>query len=237
MPQRRPTKPLASSSVHRQPRTYQRSTLPYLDSTNVVKKLNAEWEQIQGQPATWAGSSGTLADILASIAANPDQILLGLLQAGQDGHALAGRTVLQAFLGKMVLLSHAHPQIDLADLVAVLWLRIAAYPTDRRPQAVAANLALDVLNETLKSDRPLGYLADVPPNDLTAQAVLDAARALGLASPAALDVVAAMYSPEGGSRRVAEQFQISPDAVRRRCCDTIARLRRQRDLLCEYLDL
>jgi len=200
-----------------------------------VKKLNREWEHLAGQAPDWPADQATLGEVLAGIAADPDAALIGLLTACQAGHCLAGRTVLQAFLGKLVLLARAHPQLDLTDLVSAFWLRLATYPVERRPHSVAANLSLDVLSDALKATRPLGHLMQDQPDEVTAAAVLQAARALGLASPATLEVVAAMYSPDGGSRRVAEQFQISREAVRRRCCDTVARLRRERVRLTEYL--
>lgn len=226
-----PPKPVSAAPQSRQ-RRLAGSVSP---RASIIAKLNAEWDQIEHQSADWTDQPTRASDLLAGIADDPDKALLHLIGACQAGHPLAGRIVLQAFLGKMVRLNRAHPHIDLTELVSALWLRIATYPIDRRPRAVAANLALDTLSDCLRTTRPLGRLLPAHPDRMTASTVLAAAEALGLVSPNRLAVVAAVYSPDGGARRVAEQYQISPEAVRRRCCDTIACLRRARLRLYDYL--
>jgi hypothetical protein len=83
-----------------------------------------------------------------------DEVLLALLELSRDGDQLAGRTVLQAMLGKAVRVAACavnRPDVRgdqeeaLACAVSSLWLVIATYPIARRRSRVAANLALDTV--------------------------------------------------------------------------------------------
>lgn len=83
-----------------------------------------------------------------------DAVLLALLELSQDGDRLAGRTVLQAMLGKAVRVAASvadRPDLRgdreeaLSCAVSSLWQVIATYPVARRRSRVAANLALDTV--------------------------------------------------------------------------------------------
>jgi hypothetical protein len=137
---------------------------------NLVGRLNLEWAQLSvaststAAVATWEAASpalsgtGSLENVLSRIwqadAAARDEVLLALLELSRSGDQLAGRTVLQAMLGKAVrvaAIAAARPDLRgdqeeaVACAVSSLWLVIATYPLARRRCRVAANLALDTV--------------------------------------------------------------------------------------------
>jgi len=67
--------------------------------------------------------------------------------------------------------------------------------------------------------------------DVSARAILARARSLGLATTESLGIMERVYLDGLPTMRVAELYAISPDAVRRRCSDTVQRLRTHRSLL------
>lgn len=85
---------------------------------SLAGRLNVEWAALAGAPASlavvaaWAEARPVLAGahspeqlrsrIGRADAETRDAVLLALLELAQDGDALAGRTVLQAMLGKAV---------------------------------------------------------------------------------------------------------------------------------------
>jgi hypothetical protein len=97
---------------------------------------------------------GVLALVAQAFPPTGDAVLLALVERAQAGDALAGRTVLQAMLGKAVRVAGTVARRDdvrgdreeaLARAVAALWQAIATYPVARRPTRVSANLALDTV--------------------------------------------------------------------------------------------
>jgi len=136
----------------------------------LAARLNLEWADLAGSPGSaaaaerWGRSCPALAgaaspeDMRARIAgpdvAARDAVLLALLELAQAGDVLAGRTVLQAMLGKAVRVAASaarraefggDQQEALSCTVAALWQAVQTYPVARRPSRVAANLALDTL--------------------------------------------------------------------------------------------
>lgn len=137
---------------------------------NLVGRLNLEWARLSVAPqsmacvAGWGRASRALdgAESLDAVLSRiwqadvtaRDEVLLALLELSQDGDQLAGRTVLQAMLGKAVRVAACaadRPDVRgdqeeaLACAVGSLWLVIATYPVARRRSRVAANLALDTV--------------------------------------------------------------------------------------------
>lgn len=137
---------------------------------NLVGRLNLEWARLSASPesvasvASWGAGSPALsgAESLECVLARVwqadvsarDEVLLALLELSRDGDHLAGRTVLQAMLGKAVRVAASaadRPDVRgdqeeaLACAVGSLWLVIATYPVARRRSRVAANLALDTV--------------------------------------------------------------------------------------------
>jgi len=204
-------------------------------SRSLIARLNQEWEQLRCEPAEWLSSPVPLDDVLLSIRPNPDDVLRELITACQNGHSLAGRVIVQALLPKLILLSRSYPYPPVDLLVSALWVRIANYPLHRRPTSVAANLVLDtkkdVVSEARATPVPPVLLADTAEPGPTAQSVLAAARRMQLATPKTLAIMEHVYIAGLSSQRVAELHAISSTAVRRRCSDTIQRLRDNRDAL------
>lgn len=139
-------------------------------SATLAGRLNLEWAQLCRSPASgaaldrWAMAHPVLAgavsldDLRAQVGADDvgarDAVLLALLELAQGGEQLAGRTVLQAMLGKAVRIAnavagrpdmHGDREEALSVAVAALWQVIASYPVLARPSRIAANLALDTV--------------------------------------------------------------------------------------------
>jgi hypothetical protein len=137
---------------------------------NLVGRLNLEWARLSvaaestASVATWGAVSpalngaGSLEGVLSRVwqvdVEARDEVLLALLELSRDGDQLAGRTVLQAMLGKAVRVAacaanrpdlRGDQEEALACAVSSLWLVIATYPIARRRSRVAANLALDTV--------------------------------------------------------------------------------------------
>lgn len=133
-------------------------------------RLNLEWARLCEAPASrealhrWVVAQPVLAgarsldDLRARVgcddAEGRDAVLLALLELAQGGDQLAGRTVLQAMLGKAVRIAnavacrpdmHGDREEALSVAVAALWQVIASYPVLARPSRIAANLALDTV--------------------------------------------------------------------------------------------
>ncbi|MDR0284932.1 MAG: hypothetical protein LBI33_08600 [Propionibacteriaceae bacterium] len=221
--------------------TRSRTTSRTTQFSSIATRLNEEWEEIRGLPATWITPSPELDAVLTSVRFNPDQVLRGLIAACQSGYHLAGRTVVQAVLPKLILLNTSPPYPALDHLVSALWIRIAHYSLERRPQSVVANLVLDTRKDVLAEHaRPEWLVTNLEtvgerltrPSP-TIDIVLNTARDLRLASAESLGIVEKVYGEGLPAGRVAEVYDISPGAVRRRCADTVHRLRAHRDLLLE----
>jgi DNA-directed RNA polymerase specialized sigma24 family protein len=225
--------------------------------SQVVHRLNLEWQSHVDLDADeaqrWAGLCPALAacltldDVLASVAGAPDAILGFLLEQAHAGHALAGRTVLQTMLGKLVLMSgsgQARRQVHaLDDLVGHIWIQISRYPLRSRPQRIAANLALDTLKAALRDWRTTDSSIEVssapdvvsgvldearpPLSDLSTdtRTLLSAAHRLGLISATTRDVLLSVYGPEELSgQRAAERWGCSAQAIRSRCSRAVREL-------------
>ena len=226
--------------------------------SQVVHQLNLEWQSHvdldAGEVQRWAGlcpalsTCSTLDDVLASVAGSPDVILAFLIEQAHAGHALAGRTVLQTMLGKLVLMAgsgQARQQVHaLDDLVGHMWIQISRYPLLSRPQRIAANLALDTLKAALRDWRTTDSSIEVssapdivsdvldearpaPLSNLSTdtKTLLSAAHRLGLISATTRDVLLAIYGPEELSgQRAAERWGCSPQAIRSRCSRAVREL-------------
>lgn len=206
--------------------------------TSTAAALNREWEALTDDPAPLPASwrlacphlaeTSTLADALAVVRDHPDATLLGLLALHRAGDALAGRTVVQAMLGKMILMASRDAVATLDDYLAALWVRVATYPLTRRPHRVAANLALDTL-KSMKSGswQPGGQLPPRPQHDPLgdAEAVLDAGVRLGVIDALTRRTLACVYVDGRSSAAAASVLGVSSDAVRWRCSKGVRALR------------
>jgi DNA-directed RNA polymerase specialized sigma24 family protein len=211
----------------------------------VIGELNDEWDRlIDDDPqavAQWGqrhealNGCQHLRQILPRVRRDPDSVLAALLAECRAGEQLAGRAVLQAMLGKLILMSRRVQGAGIDDFVAALWIRMATYPLLSRPRRVAANLALDTLKavhrERLQMQPALAQLTAIPEpsggeEDLTARRVITAGRQLGLINAETSDVMVSVFVDGLSGRQAAERFQTSPEMVRYRCSDGRRRLAR-----------
>lgn len=243
----------------------------------LVDALNAEWAVLADDPAP-AGYNGaqvcrwstvqdglagctTPAQVLTAVRAAADPALAALIAVHQRGHresgartgpGLAGRIVVQAMLGKLVTMARRDRRCGVEDYVGRLWERIADYPLGRRPQRVAANLALDTLKAVSRDrwaadraahlvaaavdlDRAALGRADVAPGgataDLTARRVLRRAQDLGLIDAATRRLLWSVYAEGLTSAAAADRHGLTPTTVRYRCSRAIRILARHSDRL------
>ncbi len=134
--------------------------------SSLIGQLNIEWDQLRAADSSaamvtgWAARHAALAhcamldDVEDAVTGDADAVLLALLHETHNGDQLAGRTVVQLMLGKAVRIAGSHagraPLHDLeACAVTALWDVIATYPVARRPEKVAANIAMDTLNRVV----------------------------------------------------------------------------------------
>ncbi|MCL1923760.1 MAG: hypothetical protein FWG15_07915 [Propionibacteriaceae bacterium] len=200
----------------------------------IISRLNREWEEYAQQVPTWASNCATMAMVLHSIRFDPDRVLSELISACQKGDRLAGRVIVQALLPKIILMASTNPYPPIEHILSALWIRIAHYRLDRRPCCVAANLTLDARKDAVAECRvrvsaPQEHVEDQEKH--TAEEIIDTARDLRLATSQSLNIVEKVYVDGLPSAQVASLYNMSPAAVRRRCSDTVRRLRDQRHLL------
>jgi DNA-directed RNA polymerase specialized sigma24 family protein len=234
----------------------------------IVAALNAEWaglcEERLDEVQDWAGRHPSLAgcreltDVLVAVRGDADPVLSALLTESERGSELAGRTVLQAMLGKLVLMAARDRDAEVDDYVAAMWCRLSTYPLRERPGRIAANLALDTLKAvkcerrwcrravdvtTLAPDAYLDQLHTAAVHrtsldhgaaaEVTATGVLRAADQLGLIDGTTRDVLLSVYSEGLSGREAAGRHQTSPGMIRFRCSKAVRRLAQHAALLAE----
>ena len=198
-----------------------------MPAMSTLTSLNDEWLHTgrrEFASGPWAGRSA--GDVLGLVRAEPDRVLLGLLALARDGDRLAGRTVVQALLGKLVTMAVADRRLAFDDLLAALWVRLATYPIERRPAKVAANLVLDARKDVLAEQRGLRAITShVPsPSGPGAAAVLDAALGLGLIDATSRAILGSVYADGLTSAQAAGRHGTTATAVRWRCSRDVRRL-------------
>lgn len=197
-----------------------------------IDSLNREWTQLQSLtvPARWRVQELTLADLLSAVGDDPDRVLGTLLRVHADGDALAGRVVLQAMLGKLVLLAVHDPYHAAAEYIAECWLQLCQYPLARRPARIAANLALDTRRAVWASPTPavstdpLAFDEMAQPGSVDTIALIRTATRLGLIDHASGACLVAVYCLGLRSHEAAAYLAISPQLVRWRNARSIRRL-------------
>ena len=235
---------------------------------HIINVLNQEWAGLadghRGTVAAWAerhpalSGCGDLGSVLAAVRGRPDDVLGALLAEVASGDTVAGRTVLQAMLGKLVRMAQRDRLGGVDDYVAAMWCRIDRYPLDRRPSRIAANLALDTLKDVLAerrantaqlvtpwpperftaarlrsetSGRRLGEAAQIA--DLGVTEVVTAARRLGLIDPPTGAVLLSVYRDGLTSRQAGERHRTSSEMVRYRCSQAVRKLAQHSAALAE----
>jgi DNA-directed RNA polymerase specialized sigma24 family protein len=211
-----------------------------MDGRQTLAALNQEWQRIASRSVEWGvpepelAGAHDLAGVLGLVRPRPDPVLASLLRLGRAGEPLAHRVVLQAMLGKVVRIGAGRPDL-LAEAIPELWLAIVEYPLERRPAAIASNLAWTVhrrLPRPLPS-RPWGDLDPPapPPAEPDAASTLAQARALGLIDELAHRTLWAVYVAGLSSAQAAAELGTTPELVRWRCSRALRRLAGQADLL------
>jgi DNA-directed RNA polymerase specialized sigma24 family protein len=215
--------------------------VPSMATDPALNALNHEWQILVSRSARhlaeWARTEASLSGaddldgVLELIRRNPDEVLAALLRLGLAGHPLAHRVVLQTMLGMLVRSCAGRPAL-LPEAISELWLAIAEYPVERRPRAIATNLAWSVRRK----------LNDVPPprapittpdgrDELDAAAVLAQARLLGLIDGLAHRTLWTVYVEGLTSRQAAARLGTTAGAVRWRCSQALRRLATRAELL------
>ncbi len=208
-----------------------------MEIDRTLASLNQEWRQLVATSAdavaAWGrrypqlGRAADLDGVLKLIASNPDGVLGALLELGSRGEVLAWRTVLQAMLGKAVRLTTRQPG-RLAEAISELWVVIGEYRLERRPAAIASNLAWALRHRlSEKALLPLPARVKGP----SAEATLSAAHSLGLIDAEILRTLQLVYLDGLTSAQAAKQLGISAELVRYRCSRSLRRLAGQAELL------
>lgn len=138
----------------------ERELMRELSSSASAARL-ASWAEHEPALARFSGAE----ELLRCLRRRPspseaDRILLALLRCARM-EAAAGRLVLVAVLPGLKALSQrilrdAEEREEVwSALFASVWEQICAYPIERRPRRVAANLLLDTLRRTLRAIRAM----------------------------------------------------------------------------------
>ncbi len=210
--------------------------------------LNSDWARLvdAGLPSRWhavAPLTGCrdLDGVLTRIRERPDPTLSALLELCADDDQLAGRSVLQAMLGKLVRLAGCDPSAGLDDYVTAMWFRIRTYPLAERPRRIAANLALDTLKSVQhQSHQPRGVdVTPYPPDvivelsakraamdedEISARTVIEVAAQLGVISLDTGAVLTSVYVDGLNGAAAAARHGKSQGAVRVQCHKAVRRL-------------
>jgi len=234
----------------------------------IVDSLNREWDELLGahdqtvkgwstRHRALAGCRG-LADVLEAVRRDSDAVLHALLTEREQGALLAGRVVLQAMLGKIVLMAVRDGNAEVDDYVGEMWCRICTYPLRERPVRIAANLALDSL-KAVKGEKkwsradvvvltlPQGLRLDGIQAEALARASLDhnhrraltaigviaAADRLGLIDGGTRAVMVSVYAEGMSGRDAADLHATTPGMVRYRCSKAVRRLAQHAQLLAD----
>jgi hypothetical protein len=193
--------------------------------------LNSEWNALLPGPAgllsEWGVAEPALAGVvdlrgvLDLIRRNPDEVLAALLRLGAAGDPLAHRVVLQTMLGMLVRFCAGRPLL-LPEAISELWLAIADYPLQRRPRAIASNLAWAVrrrLHTVPSPEQP-----EPEPPEPGASAVLAEARQVGLIDDLTHHTLWLVYVAGMTSQEAALTLGTTAGAVRWRCSHALRRL-------------
>ncbi len=175
---------------------------------------------------------GTAQEALDRARREGDPWLGRLLAAAQSGDEIAGRCVVQAVLGRLAGMVVRDSRLDLDHLVAAVWIRLRAYPLDRRPRAIASNLVLDARKDVLRELRPLPVSArPEPTHHAQAVEVLQQAVQIGIIDSGIGEVMRSVYVLGLSGEAAAQRHGVTPTTVRWRCSAGMRRLARARALL------
>jgi DNA-directed RNA polymerase specialized sigma24 family protein len=194
-------------------------------------RYDADWAALSDATLR-APLSVTTGEALVQARRQGDPWLTQLIAAAQGGDGLAGRCVVQAVLGRLVAIARRDSRLDVDQLVGALWLRILAYPLERRPRAIATNLVLDARKDALRELRPLALVEQPQPrrHAMAAQILEDAVR-IGVIDSSIGEVMSSVYVLGLSGEAAARRHGVTPTTVRWRCSAGTRRLAYAREQL------
>lgn len=225
----------------------------------IVDALNHDWRELahcdRGTVRRWSQRHSLLADcdslddVLSMGQLNSDATLSALLTEVSSGDMLAGRTVLQSMLGRLVRMAQRDSQAKVDDYVAALWCVIGRYPLSTRPSRIAANLSMDAFKAVCRERQWLrhgvvtpwppqrilaeadsgrmagpGQLSDVDERSASALEVLSAGIRLHLIDEPTRNLLRSIYVDGLSSAEAARRHLTSPGSVRVRSSRAMKRL-------------
>jgi hypothetical protein len=155
---------------------------------SIIERLDNEWRRLAVDrkapqrlraACEAAGGAETLGELKQYVCqatpADADRVLLALVRRAADGEPLAARVLLQLLLPGVRRLARRWWTLGDRDeraaaAVAAVWSRVCAYPIERRPAKVAANILLDAERELRRAAQRSRLLADALPDELPAPA-------------------------------------------------------------------
>jgi hypothetical protein len=194
-------------------------------------RFDADWDQLVD--ATLAPPlSVTAGEALHRARQEGDPWLGQLIAAAQGGDELAGRCVVQAVLGRIVAMTRRDSRLGVDELIGALWLRILAYPLDRRPCAIVSNLVLDARKDVVAELRPLPVSQPTEPrrHAVAANVLVEAVR-IGVIDPAIAEVMSSVYVWGLSGEAAARRHGLTQTTVRWRCSAGRRRLALAREQL------
>ena len=194
-------------------------------------RFDADWDQCAD--ATLAAPlSMSARDALTRARREGDPWLARLIAAAQAGDELAGRCVVQAVLGRLVAMARRDSRLCVDELVGALWLRILAYPLERRPRAIVSNLVLDARKDVVAELRPLPVSQPTEPrrHAVAANVLVEAVR-IGIIDAPIAEVMSSVYVWGLSGEAAARRHGVTPTTVRWRCSAGMRRLAQAREQL------
>ncbi|WP_028707625.1 hypothetical protein [Propionicicella superfundia] len=188
-------------------------------------------------PPAWRGHPAlaarrTVSEAEEAARTGSDAVLAALLRLLQDGEQQAGLVVMKALWTRLARAARGR-SARADELAAPFWLVMAAYPLDRRPARIAANLVWDTLKaaRTDPRERPVApetmdSLATAPAADPvpTGDRVLARAQRLGLIDGRAARILSSVYLDGMPGRVAAVRHVTTETAIRWRCSSSVRRL-------------
>jgi DNA-directed RNA polymerase specialized sigma24 family protein len=194
-------------------------------------RFDADWDQC-AEATLSAPLSVTANEALHCARREGDPWLARLIAAAQGGDDLAGRCVVQAVLGRLVAMARRDSRLGVDELVGALWLRILAYPLERRPRAIVSNLVLDARKDVAAELRPLPVSQPTEPrrHAVAANVLVEAVR-IGVIDPAIAEVMSSVYVLGLSGEAAARRHGVTQTTVRWRCSAGMRRLALAREQL------
>lgn len=199
--------------------------------STTATRLDADWAQLSDAVLP-DPLSVTADEALRRARQEGDPWLARLVGAAQSGDELAGRCVVQVVLGRLTAIARRDSRFDLDHLVGAVWLRILAYPLERRPRAIVSNLVLDARKDVAAELRPLPVTPPPAPrrHAMAAHLLREAVR-MGVIDVPIAEVMSSVYLLGLSGEAAARRHGVTPTTVRWRCSAGMRRLARAREQL------